>query len=113
MALDPLAVRLVPIHELNRLTREEFARSLVLLFEDAPPLADALFDDRPYRSYEELLDRAEAVLAALPVRQKLAVINSHPRIGEDRDAVRQASALSYEEQGYAAEEALDPAEVAR
>lgn len=36
-----------------------------ILFETAPPLADALFAKRPFSSYEELIDSANAIIAAL------------------------------------------------
>ena len=105
--------RLRPIEELNRLPRGEFAAALRPLFEAAAPLADALFAERPYLSYEELLDRAEAIVSALPPEQQVAVINAHPRIGEAPEAVRQSSALSYVEQGYEREAALEQEELAR
>jgi OHCU decarboxylase len=113
MSAEPTPPRLVPIDELNHLPPERFAAAVKPLFEAAPPLAARLFAARPYRSYEELLDRAEAIVAALPPDEQLAVVNAHPRIGESADAVRRTSALSYREQGYDAEAGLDPDEVGR
>jgi len=60
-----------------------------------------------------LLDRAAALIADLTADQKVDVINAHPRIGERADAVRRTSALSYREQGYEGEAALDQDELAR
>jgi OHCU decarboxylase len=113
MVPDQTTPRLPAIEALNRLPEEAFALALRPLFETAPPLANGLFRGRPYRSYEELLERAEAVAAGLTSAQKTEVINAHPRIGEQPDAVRQRSALSYREQGYAGEAALDRDQVAR
>jgi OHCU decarboxylase len=113
MAAEGTAPRLTPIDELNRLPREPFGWALRLLFEGAAPLARALYEGRPYRSYEQMLDRSEELLGGLPEEERVAVINAHPRIGEDPAAVRRSSALSYREQGYDRETALDPAEVAR
>lgn len=103
---------LVPIDELNRLPRETFAAALKPLFESAPPLAEGLLAARPFGSYAELLARAEALIAQMDEAQQIAVVNAHPRIGERADTVRQHSALSYREQGYAAEGGMDPAQVA-
>ncbi len=113
MTAEPTTPRLPPIEELNRLPREAFAAALKPLFETAPPLADGLFAARPYRSYDELLDRAAAVIAGLDEAQQVEVANAHPRIGESAAAVRGRSALSYREQGYDAEAALDQIEVER
>jgi OHCU decarboxylase len=90
----------VTIEALNALPPEAFAEALRPLFEAAPPLAEALAARRPFRSYAELLQRAEQVLEDLPEAQKVAVIDAHPRLGESASALRQQSALSYREQGY-------------
>lgn len=98
---------LPPIAELNALPPDAFAAALRPLFETAPPLAEGLSSARPYRSYAELLDRAEALVAGLDDAQRAEVVCAHPRIGERAEAVRRSSALSYREQGYEAEAALD------
>ncbi|GAB4202007.1 MAG: 2-oxo-4-hydroxy-4-carboxy-5-ureidoimidazoline decarboxylase [Roseiflexaceae bacterium] len=105
--------RLLPIQELNALDQAGFAAALKPLFETAPPLAEGLYAARPFASYAALLVRAEQVIAGLDEDQKIAVINAHPRIGENAAAVRQHSALSYREQGYAAEAGQDQEELAR
>lgn len=105
--------RLPPIAELNDLPEDRFAEAIRPLFEAAPPLAVGLAARRPFESYEALLEAAEQVIAGLAERQRVDVINAHPRIGERAEAVRRSSALSYREQGYDAEAGLDPAEVAR
>jgi OHCU decarboxylase len=105
--------RLPRIEELNQLPKAAFVGALKPLFETAPPLAEGLFDGRPYRSYDELLARAETVIAALSSDQQVEVVNAHPRIGERAEQVRRDSALSYREQGYDHEAALDQDELAR
>ncbi len=113
MASSPTAHRLVPIKELNRLPREQLVPALRPLFEAAPTLADALFAERPYESYAQLLDRAAGLIDPMSAEDKVAVINAHPRIGESPDVVRQTSALSYREQGYEREADLERDEVER
>jgi OHCU decarboxylase len=102
-----------PIAILNELGQGEFADALRPLFEAAGPLAAVLHASRPFASYRDLLDRAESLARALNTAAQIEVVNAHPRIGESADTVRQTSALSYREQGYANEAALPLNEVQR
>jgi 2-oxo-4-hydroxy-4-carboxy-5-ureidoimidazoline decarboxylase len=99
---------LTPVGELNVLPEAEFARALRPLFETAPPLAAALYAARPFASYAGLLDRAETLAMRMPRAQQIEVVNAHPRIGDNAQAV---SELSYREQGYALEAGQDLAQV--
>lgn len=74
-----------------------------LLFETAPPLADALFEAKPFESYTALIDKAASIIAEMSQEDKLAVINAHPPIGVKPAAAANLSAFSYQEQGLAAE----------
>jgi 2-oxo-4-hydroxy-4-carboxy-5-ureidoimidazoline decarboxylase len=95
----------VSIGELNKLPPEEFAEALRPLFEAAEPLARALYAERPFASYADLLERAERIAQHLPPAEQVEVLNAHPRIGERPEAV---SAVSYREQGYDREAGLPP-----
>jgi OHCU decarboxylase len=86
----------------------QFAEALGPLFEAAGPLARPLYDQRPFGSYEDLLDRAERTAQRLPRADQIQVLNAHPRIGERPEAV---SAFSYREQGYDAEAGLPTEQV--
>ena len=70
---------------------------LARAFERAGPLLARLQNDGPFRSAEQLLERAEAVLAGMPEAEQIAVIDAHPRIGESPGKV---SVDSFHEQGY-------------
>ena len=107
------APSLVPIEHLNALDAAAFERALRPLFERAGPLADALFLARPFASYPALLDAADALARELPDEQKVAILNGHPRIGENADVVREASALAYAEQGFVSEQDATAADLAR
>jgi OHCU decarboxylase len=98
-----------PIQELNQLSPSDFAHALKPLFEAAAPLAKALYAERPFASYDDLLARAESLAARLPTTDQIAVISAHPRIGQSAETV---SALSHAEQGYDREAALPPDEIA-
>ncbi len=91
-----MTARLVPIDDLNGLSRSDFVAALRPLFEAADPLADALYAQRPFASYAVLLDTAERVLEHLSREQQLTVANAHPRIGA---AAATLSELSRREQG--------------
>jgi OHCU decarboxylase len=94
------APTLAPIYALNQVALGAFTDALRPLLEAAGPLATALYAERPFASYADLLDRAESVAARLTAAEQVEAINGHPRIGDNAAAVRQTSALSYREQGY-------------
>ena len=70
------------------------------LFEGAGPLVARLRTEAPFASGPAMLLRAREILNALSEAEQIAVINAHPRIGENADRVRAQSAASYREQGY-------------
>ena len=105
--------RLVPIEEVNSLPLDTLTEALRPLFEAAGPLGDRLAAGRPYASYEALLDRADALVDELSAAEQVVVVNAHPRIGESATVVREASPLSYREQGYDAEAGMAPEELER
>jgi 2-oxo-4-hydroxy-4-carboxy--5-ureidoimidazoline (OHCU) decarboxylase len=66
------------------------------LFEGAPRFVERLSRESA-NSWNELLDRAQAIAEAMPEEEQVELIDSHPRIGADP---RTVSAISYREQGY-------------
>lgn len=87
------------IEKLNTVSESEFIEAVNTLFETAPPLAAKLLARRPYTSYGQLIDYAEALCVGseFSTDEKLEVINAHPRIGENKGNL---SAMSLKEQGY-------------
>ncbi len=71
---------------LNLLSQPEFAEALRPLFEAANPLAGALYAERPFASYDDLLERAERIAERLPPADQVRALNAHPRIGERPEA---------------------------
>lgn len=98
------------IKDLNGLPEAEFAEVLRPLFEAAPALARALYAFRPFASYGELIDRAEALSTSMGRDEQVSVLAAHPRIGANPAEV---SALSYREQGYDAEATVQRTELER
>jgi 2-oxo-4-hydroxy-4-carboxy--5-ureidoimidazoline (OHCU) decarboxylase len=70
------------------------------LFEGAGPLVERLRAEGPFASDRAILARAREIVFALSEAEQTAVINAHPRIGEQPERVRAQSALSFKEQGY-------------
>ena len=102
LELDP-ALRLLPrrpfplISDLDVLPREPAAALLGPLFEDAPRYLERLAAERPFGDDATLIARAHDLARRLPEEEQIELMNAHPRIGADPDAV---SELSHEEQGY-------------
>ena len=66
------------------------------LFEHAGPLLERLRSEEPFPSGQALLSRARAIIEELSEAEQIAVINAHPRIGEQPGKL---SAASFKEQG--------------
>ena len=64
--------------------------------EGSTPLAEKVRAGGPYRSTAEVVARMRAVLPELTEAERVATLNAHPRIGEDKSRL---SSRSLEEQG--------------
>ncbi|RHZ68899.1 hypothetical protein Glove_292g67 [Diversispora epigaea] len=91
---------LPPISELNLQDYDTFKSSINILFEPSPPLAIILYNFRPFESYTSLISTATKKIfenGSLTYKQKLEIINAHPRLGENK---KNLSTMSLKEQGY-------------
>ena len=95
---------LIPLEQLNALSREEFADGVRPLFEAATPLADALYARKPFTSYTQLIDTAEALTHEMATSEQVAVLSAHPRIGAPLATLSEASRR---EQSYGTQPADD------
>lgn len=84
--------------ELDRAATADFMRLVAPLFEDAPGLAARLAPQRPFGTDDRLLNAIRRAAQQMPEEDQLRLLNAHPRIGADREAM---SALSRQEQGEA------------
>jgi 2-oxo-4-hydroxy-4-carboxy--5-ureidoimidazoline (OHCU) decarboxylase len=75
----------------------ELQGQLERLFEKAGPLLERLRASGPYTSGHQIIARAKQLVSEMSETEQIAVINAHPRIGENP---RKISASSYREQGY-------------
>src|SRR6478735_6119391 len=85
------------IDRLDVIAPGAFAAAVAPLFEGARLFLGRLAMARPFGSAEELFARAREIAHAMPLDEKLELIDAHPRLGAPPADV---SALSFVEQGY-------------
>ena len=85
------------IDRLDVIAPGAFAAAVAPLFEGARLFLGRLAMARPFGSVEELFARAREIAHAMPLEEKLELIDAHPRLGAPPAEV---SVLSYVEQGY-------------
>jgi 2-oxo-4-hydroxy-4-carboxy--5-ureidoimidazoline (OHCU) decarboxylase len=98
------------IDRLDVIAPGAFAAAVAPLFEGARLFLGRLSMARPFGSVEEFFARAREIAHAMPLDEKLELIDAHPRLGAPPADV---SALSFVEQGYDAPEAAAAAETER
>ena len=69
------------------------------LFENAGPLVTQLSKEEPFDSPAHMMARARELLSQMTPAEQIAVVNSHPRIGEPAESLKEISTTSYNEQG--------------
>lgn len=85
------------IDRLDVIAPGAFAAAVAPLFEGARHFLGRLAMARPFGSTEELFARAREIAHAMPLDEKIELIDAHPRLGAPPADV---SALSFVEQGY-------------
>jgi 2-oxo-4-hydroxy-4-carboxy--5-ureidoimidazoline (OHCU) decarboxylase len=85
------------IDRLDVIAPGAFAAAVAPLFEGARLFLGRLAMARPFGSAEELFARAREIAHAMPLDEKIELIDAHPRLGAPPAEV---SALSFVEQGY-------------
>jgi 2-oxo-4-hydroxy-4-carboxy--5-ureidoimidazoline (OHCU) decarboxylase len=85
------------IDRLDVIAPGAFAAAVAPLFEGARRFLGRLSMARPFGSVEEFFARAREIAHAMPIDEKLELIDAHPRLGAPPAEV---SALSFAEQGY-------------
>ncbi len=85
------------IDRLDVIAPGAFAAAVAPLFEGARLFLGRLAMARPFGSADELFARAREIAHAMPLDEKIELIDAHPRLGAPPADV---SALSFVEQGY-------------
>lgn len=97
------------IDDLDVIAPGAFAAAVAPLFEGARHFLGRLAMARPFGSIEALFERAREIAHAMPLDERLELIDAHPRLGAARAGV---SALSFVEQGYDRDDTERAAEAA-
>jgi 2-oxo-4-hydroxy-4-carboxy-5-ureidoimidazoline decarboxylase len=95
------------VDELDVMAPGAFASRVAPLFEGARGFLGRLAMARPFGTADAMFATARAIAHAMPEDEQLELIDAHPRLGAPPGSV---SALSYVEQGYAAEAAQEAAD---
>jgi 2-oxo-4-hydroxy-4-carboxy--5-ureidoimidazoline (OHCU) decarboxylase len=82
---------------LNDLPVHEFADEVMPLFEGGRSFLQRLAAERPFTSDHAFLAAAREVARTMPEADQVELLDAHPRIGADPEAI---STASFEEQGY-------------
>ena len=90
------------IDELDVIAPGAFASRVAPLFEGARGFLGRLAVARPFGTSDAMFATARTIAHAMPEEEQVELIDAHPRLGAPPGSV---SALSYVEQGYAADAA--------
>ena len=86
-----------PIADLNELDADAFADEVAPLFEGARGFLQRLAAARPFESDHAMIAAAREVARTMPEPDQIELLDAHPILGADPEAV---SPASFEEQGY-------------
>ena len=95
--------------ELDAVPAARFVATVGPLFEHAPGFLYRLAAARPFGSAARMFERAREIAQAMPEALQVELVDAHPRLGAPPASV---SAMSFREQGYAAEAAANLADEA-
>ncbi len=95
--------------ELDAVPAAQFVATVGPLFEHAPGFLYRLAAARPFGSAARMFERAREIAQAMPEALQVELVDAHPRLGAPPASV---SAMSFREQGYAAEAAANLADEA-
>jgi len=66
------------INKINKLTKSEFVKVFANIFENAVWIADKLYDQKPFDSFEELSTKMINIFENSSNEKKLKILNDHP-----------------------------------
>lgn len=103
---SPAAPASLDIDELDVIAPGAFAAAVAPLFEGARGFLGRLAVARPFGTVDGMFATARAIAHDMPEDEQIELIDAHPRLGAPPATV---SALSFDEQGYAADAAATAA----
>ena len=79
---------MIPMAELNALSRDAFVARLGSIYEHSPWVAAAAWDARPFADLDALHDAMQSAMLAASVARRQALIDAHPELLGRLEAAR-------------------------
>ena len=70
------------INKINKLPEREFAKVFANIFENASWIAEKLYGQKPFSSYEELSLKMINIFETCSKEKKLEILNAHPNLAD-------------------------------
>ena len=70
------------INKINKLSEREFAKVFANIFENASWIAEKLYGQKPFSSYEELSLKMINIFETCSKEKKLEILNAHPNLAD-------------------------------
>ena len=70
------------INKINKLTESEFTKVFANIFENASWIAEKLYQQKPFVSFEELSSKMINIFETSSKEKKLEILNSHPDLAD-------------------------------
>ena len=70
------------INKINKLTESEFTKVFANIFENASWIAEKLYKQKPFISYEELSIKMINIFESSSKEKKLEILNAHPDLAD-------------------------------
>lgn len=106
-------VERLSVSEVSAMDRDRFVAAFGGVFENAPWVAGAAWESRPFADLPELHERMCEAVAAAPPERRLALIVGHPELAGREAAAGELSDASADEQASARLDRLDGTTLSR
>ena len=70
------------INKINNLSKSEFTEVFGNVFENASWIAEELYDQRPFKDFQDLSEKMLSTFEAINKEKKLKILNSHPDLAD-------------------------------
>ena len=69
------------INKINKLSKSEFIKVFANIFENARWIAEELYNQKPFNSFEELSSKILNIFETATKEKQLKILNAHPDLG--------------------------------
>ena len=70
------------INKINKLSQSEFTKVFANIFENASWIAEKLYNQKPFNSFEELSSKMIDIFETSSIEKKLEILNAHPDLAD-------------------------------